>query len=94
MSGLYIKNINLPTIHEGQMVIRIEPSGIANVQWSGTVGSEYTKAVEVPDHDRLIDAKSISEKIDNIWDGRPLSTLGCEILAMIEKEPAVIEADI
>lgn len=55
MSGVYIKGVKLPTIREGQMVIRIEPSGKADVQWSGMVGGEYTKAVELPDHGDLID---------------------------------------
>ena len=41
---------------------------------------------------RLIDADAIKEKIDDIWDGRPLSFLGARILAMIDKAPT-IDAD-
>ena len=38
---------------------------------------------------RLIDADALEEKIDNIWDGRPLSTLGARILAMIDRTPTI-----
>ena len=53
--GIYIKGLKMPTIHEGQMIIRIEPSGKADVQWSGMVGGEYTKVVELPAHGDLMD---------------------------------------
>ena len=53
--GVYIKGLKMPTTHEGQMVIRIDPDGKADVQWSGMVGGEYTNAVEVPDHGELGD---------------------------------------
>ena len=38
---------------------------------------------------RYIDADAIKEKIDDIWDGRPLSFLGARILAMIDDEPSI-----
>ena len=41
---------------------------------------------------RLIDADALIEKIDNIWNGRPISFLGARILAMIDETPT-IEAD-
>ena len=93
MSGVYIKGIKLPTIHEGQMVIRIEPSGKADVQWSGLVGGEYTKAVEVPDHGRLKDVDDIicvceilSEKggNPNVWE---------QMIEIAESVQTVIPAD-
>jgi len=59
MSGVYIKGIKLPTIHEGQMIIRIDPDGKADVQWSGMVGGEYTKAVEVHHYGDLIDREAL-----------------------------------
>lgn len=38
---------------------------------------------------RWIDADALSEKIDNIWDGRPLSSLGARILTMINSAPSI-----
>ena len=38
---------------------------------------------------RLIDADAVKEKIDNIWNGRPLSFLGAKILAMIDHAPTI-----
>jgi hypothetical protein len=38
---------------------------------------------------RLINADALKEKIDNIWNGRPLSFLGAKILAMIDHEPTI-----
>jgi rubrerythrin len=41
---------------------------------------------------RLIDADALKEKIDDMWNGRPLSFLGARILAMIDHAPT-IDAD-
>lgn len=38
---------------------------------------------------RLIDADALKEKIDNIWDGRPISLLGARILATIDHAPTI-----
>ena len=38
---------------------------------------------------RLINADALKEKIDNIWNGRPLSFLGARILTMIDHEPTI-----
>ena len=38
---------------------------------------------------RYIDADALKEKIDNIWDGRPLSFLGARILTMIDEAPSI-----
>ena len=38
---------------------------------------------------RLIDADALKEKIDNIWNGRPLSFLGARILATIDEAPTI-----
>ena len=38
---------------------------------------------------RPIDADALKEKIDNIWNGRPLSFLGARILATIDHEPTI-----
>lgn len=38
---------------------------------------------------RYIDADAIKEKIDDIWDGRPLSFLGARILATIDEAPTI-----
>ena len=101
MSGIYIKGVKLPTIHEGQMVIRIAPSGKADVQWSGMVGGNYTKAVEVPDHGRLIDADKFSLWLSD-WQKHLTETYGendeyvkCleSVIDALEACGTVIEAD-
>lgn len=38
---------------------------------------------------KWIDADALKEKIDNIWNGRPLSSLGARILAMIDSAPSI-----
>ena len=38
---------------------------------------------------RLIDADALKERIDNIWNGRPLSFLGARILATIDHAPTI-----
>ncbi len=38
---------------------------------------------------RYIDADALIEKIDNIWNGRPISFLGAKILAMIDDAPSI-----
>ena len=38
---------------------------------------------------RWIDADVLKEKIDNIWNGRPLSVLGARILTMIDEVPSI-----
>ena len=98
MSGVYIKGIKLPTIHEGQMIIRIEPSGIADVQWSGMVGGDYTKAVEVPKHGRLIDADEFDASVlraglSYALTRRKLRYTPGEVRQKIADAPTVIEAD-
>ena len=95
MSGVYIKGIKLPTIHEGQMVIRIDPDGKADVQWSGMVGGEYTKAVEVPDHGRLVDADALKKTEVPFWAVSTLLGRNSRIVlpSAIAKVTTVIEAD-
>lgn len=41
---------------------------------------------------RLIDADALKEKIDSMWNGRPLSSLGARILVTIDEAPT-IDAD-
>ena len=38
---------------------------------------------------RWIDADAMKEKIDSIWNGRPLSLLGARILVMIDEAPSI-----
>ena len=38
---------------------------------------------------RPIDADALKEKIDDIWNGRPLSSLGARLLAMIDSAPTI-----
>ena len=38
---------------------------------------------------RYIDADALKDKIDDIWDGRPLSFLGARILATIDDAPSI-----
>ena len=38
---------------------------------------------------RYIEADALKEKIDNIWEGRPLSSLGARILTMIDEAPSI-----
>lgn len=38
---------------------------------------------------RPIDADALKEKIDDIWNGRPLSFLGARLLAMIDSAPTI-----
>lgn len=38
---------------------------------------------------RLIDADALKEKIDNMWNGRPLSSLGARILVTIDDAPSI-----
>ena len=38
---------------------------------------------------RWIDSDALKEKIDNIWDGRPLSLLGARILTMIDSASSI-----
>ena len=92
MSGVYIKGIKLPTIHEGQMVIRIEPSGKADVQWSGMVGGEYTKAVELPAHGDLIERDALMAHKGSAYDidGHELYAVGT---GTILRMPVVIPAE-
>lgn len=38
---------------------------------------------------RLIDADALKEKIDSMWNGRPLSVLGARILVTIDEAPTI-----
>ena len=38
---------------------------------------------------RLIDADALKEKIDSMWNGRPLSSLGARILVTIDDAPSI-----
>ena len=38
---------------------------------------------------RYIDADALKEKIDNMWNGRPLSSLGARILVTIDDAPSI-----
>ena len=36
-----------------------------------------------------IDAEVLKEQVDDIWDNRAISRLGCRILTMIDKSPCI-----
>ena len=38
---------------------------------------------------RYIDADALKEKIDSMWNGRPLSFLGARILVAIDEAPSI-----
>ena len=38
---------------------------------------------------RYIDADALKEKIDSMWNGRPLSSLGARILVTIDEAPCI-----
>ena len=58
MSGIYIKNLDIPTKKKGVITI--------NIYYNGEVycydNEDIQKAIPVPDHGRLIDADAIVRK--------------------------------
>lgn len=93
MSGIYIPNVELPTMEQAYQSFAVRWDGtVYEVDlWPGELLNDAnTKAVPVPDHGDLIDRRELLKN----WEApHPLDYNGIADRARVENAPVVIQED-